>query len=180
MSSWKRSLDNQTCKTVFLGDSITAQGKWEERYGDDVCVLAIPGTTVYGCLKMSDFIPQLSPKKIFVMVGVNNLANWNYESAVKEDYQKLIDNLKGIGAQIYIESILPACSPSSVDNESIVEVNKIIKSVAESNDCIYLDIHDEFLDENGNKMKRELTKDGIHLNENGFNVLYGIIDKYVK
>ncbi len=180
MLSWKRSLSKSQFDSVFLGDSITSQGKWEDEFGAKTCVLAVPGTTVEGCAQMAEAIPQMSAKKVFVMVGVNNLGNWNYLKTIEKDYQRLIDALKDSDIKLYIESILPVCASSKVDNAKVKEANQLIKKIAEENDCVYVDIYDSFLDENNEYMDSGLSKDGIHLNDKGYKKLYSLLKPYTE
>ena len=69
--------------------------------------------------------------------------------------------------------------PSSVDNERIEVANEIIKEVALEYGCEFFDICSGFTDQNG-ELKQELTKDGVHLNDEGNAVWIEQIEEYIR
>lgn len=180
VNSWKNSLNGVTSDTVFVGDSITAQGDWYEKYGDDIRVLAVPGCRIKEGIQLSEIAVTLSPKKVFVLIGVNNISTLNYEDAIRRDYGELLDVLCESNAKIYVESILPVCEPSSVSNDRIRSANAILEDLAKEHGCEFLDIFDNFLDDSAARLDKELTKDGIHLNDAGYQVLMNSLDSFIK
>ena len=79
---------------------------------------------------------------------------------------------------MYIQSILPVREPSDVSNEKVLEANKIIKLIAEENCCTYIDLHKEFIDENG-MLKEEYSRDGVHLKPAGYDKWVSILKEYI-
>ena len=60
--------------TLFLGDSLTEYGNWRELFpGLDIKNRGIAGDTTDGVLHRLDGITALSPDKIFLMIGINDL-----------------------------------------------------------------------------------------------------------
>lgn len=178
--AWKGSLDDFSADIVFLGDSITANGEWNEWFPNkSVCKLAVHGESLEKILYRLDMVEKLEPQKVFLLAGVNNVSRGHYEETIRENYSLILQGLSDMGCTIYVQSILPVREPSSVDNGRIDIANKIIEELAAEYECEFIDIHSVFLDEN-DEMKEDLTKDGVHLNENGYAVWREQIEDYVQ
>ena len=124
-------------------------------------------------------VEKLAPQTVFLLAGVNNVSRGHYEETIRENYSLILQGLSDMGCTIYVQSILPVREPSSVDNGRIDIANKIIEELAAEYECEFIDIHSVFLDEN-DEMKEDLTKDGVHLNENGYAVWREQIEDYVQ
>lgn len=170
IDGWSASLAYFDADVYFLGDSITYGGDWASYFPDStVCKLAVPGDDIAQVSYRADMAVNSQTRKVFVMVGVNNLSRGNFEKSIANDYEILIEKLKMCDCEVYIQSILPTREPSEVDNKRVARANEIIKEIAEAKGCIYVDLYSAFLDGN-HEMDKSLTKDGIHLNENGYKV----------
>ncbi len=177
---WERSLAGCSANIVFFGDSITCGGKWTEYFeGSDVCSLAVPGDRVDQALYRADMVVQLAPRKIFILLGVNGSNDANYKEALQKNYSELIEKFVVTGAEVYIQSILPTRSPSTVENDRINAANEILQNIADKYSCIYIDLYTSFLDENG-ELKEEYSKDGVHINENGYELWVSLIREYIE
>ena len=177
--AWSDSLDSFDADVVFLGDSITAGGDWSEWFSDrTVCKLGVPGESLEQIMYRLDMVKKLEPQKVFLLAGVNNVSRGRYEETIREYYSLILQDLSEIECTIYVQSILPVREPSSVDNGRIDIANEIIEELAAEYECEFIDIHSAFIDENG-EMKEELTKDGVHLNEDGYAVWLKEIAGYV-
>ena len=178
--AWSESLDDFNADVVFLGDSITAGGDWSEWLSDiSVCKLGVPGESLEQIYYRLDMVETLEPNKVFLLAGVNNISRWNYEETIREWYSLILEELSEVGCIVYVQSILPVREPSSVDNRRIEIANEIIQELAENYGCEFVDLHSSFIDENG-AMQEELTKDGVHLNDNGYAVWIEQINEYLQ
>ena len=73
--SWAAS-KLKSADIVFLGDSITHEGSWEEYFLECQTVnRGINGDTVQGVIDRLPDVLALEPKKLFLMIGVNDLNN---------------------------------------------------------------------------------------------------------
>lgn len=171
---------------VFLGDSLTERCSWNELFPDlNVKNRGIGGDTVNGVLVRMDTVMKTQPKKIFLMVGVNNLMNNNSVDQIIEDYSVLLDKLVKIrdedGVKIYVESILPA-GPALKEASRIImdgrEVNKAVKSMCEERGITYIDLTDAFSNEDL-ALNSDYDYDGVHINARGYRALRDILDDYV-
>ena len=66
-----------------------------------------------------------------------------------------------------------------MDNERIEVANEIIEELALEYGCEFIDIHSVFTDEN-DELEQELTKDGVHLNDEGYTVWIEQIEKNIR
>ena len=70
-----RSLPQTTGDIVFLGNSITDGGEWTEMFADPkVKKRGISGDSTSGVLNRLDEVYNRKPAKVFLLIGVNDLA----------------------------------------------------------------------------------------------------------
>ena len=119
--------------------------------GDENCVLP-----VYQGVQqpIEDSIAKIGAKKVYIMLGMNDIAQVDYDTAL-ENAKKVIGDIKAKSpkAKIYIESVTPMVESAQYDalnNEKIRGWNRIMKSFAEENGYYYLDIYSVVADEDGN------------------------------
>ena len=157
---------------VFLGNSITAYGEWAELFDNPKIVnRGIPGDHCDGVRERLDDIVKLHPRKLFVMIGVNDLA-YHPPEIVLLKYERLAAELlkKMPTTTIYLQSVFPVnnmVSPTPVDNEDILVLNKGIKKIADDYSMLFLNTHPILMDANGN-LDAKYTSDGVHLNGHAY------------
>jgi len=177
-------LPKQKGGIVFLGDSITEYGQWEEfTQHPKVINRGIAGDTTPNLLKRLDHIIELAPTKIFLMIGINDFLFFNRHDIIK-NYQKIVDRLH-IGlpnTQVYVQSILPI-NPTIrrivVDNEEVRLLNKDIQQLAKGKQFTYIDLHNLLKDANGN-LDARYTLDGIHLKGAAYQIWKREIEDFLK
>jgi lysophospholipase L1-like esterase len=167
---------------VFLGNSITEQGgDWSQRFqANNVKNRGIAGDVTAGVLKRLGEIGYYKPKAVFLLIGINDLFN------TKSTPGYVANNIFTIATtiheasphtKIYVQTILPTSTEALVDK--IRQTNKLIESNAPTKPVTVLDIYTLFADSNG-FMKQELTRDGVHLTEAGYQLWTAAIKKYVQ
>ncbi len=160
---------------VFLGDSMTDEGKWHKLFPNvNLVNRGIGGDTTLGVLNRIDQVIALAPPKIFLMIGTNDLCfNRSIPDTIKNYDQILAVLHKALPqTKIYIESVLPFNDnlfPSRYlrNNENINSLNVGIKKLAEKYQDPYIDMVKVFSDKNG-RLPAADTVDGLHLNEKGY------------
>lgn len=112
-------------------------------------------------LKYTDF------SKVYIMLGVNE-AGWSYDNIFIDKYEKIIEFIQAINpsAKIYLQSILPVSAQvdrthSYLKNEKLNSYNDLILNLAEKKGVYYLNVAEEFRDQDGN-LRSEIASDGIH------------------
>ena len=95
---------------VFAGDSITARGMFDEFF-PNVSLLnrGIGSDITEGLFNQMDEILAHNPKKIFIMIGITDLAKDIPKDTSREYYEKIIKMIraKNPDCEIYVESVLP-------------------------------------------------------------------------
>mgnify|MGYP003624230772 CR=1 FL=1 len=160
---------------VFVGNSITEQGEnWSKKLNlKNVKNRGIAGDVTDGVLERLDEIIYYKPKKIFLLIGINDLFNLHYEEEipsaeyVADNIIKITETIqhKSPETKIYLQTILPTSKDFMADN--INKVNSIIKNHESDGNYKIINLFDVFANEKG-LLKDNLTTDGTHLNELGY------------
>jgi lysophospholipase L1-like esterase len=157
--------------TVFLGNSITERGAWGELLsGQPIMNRGIGGDNTFGVLARLEGVAKAKPKKIFLLIGINDLSRGLPKEVILNNYHRIVRYLTTYTpkTKIYIQSVLPLYEPLTKEaylknkKDSILQLNVGIKQVAEKFNLPYINLHEIFADGNGD-LKKELTADGIHL-----------------
>lgn len=117
---------------------------------------------------------------IICILGTNDLQYGMTEvqrQAYADDYLSTVRNFGG--KQIILFSVLP----SSMDNrnEQIPYFNDLIRLKVQGFDNIhYIDVYKSFLAGDGISIKNEYTKDGLHLNQTGYNLLTNELKEIIR
>ncbi|MNK01763.1 GDSL-like Lipase/Acylhydrolase [compost metagenome] len=163
---------------VFLGNSITERGEWQEILSDSkypIVNRGIGGDNSFGILARMDEVLTTKPKAIFLMDGINDLfRKLPYEVSIN-NYKRIIRMIKAKSpkTKIYIESALPINEEMTTAdytkgrNAMVPVLNAKIKQLAKEEKVTYIDIVPLFQDEKGN-LKKEITMDGVHLKASAY------------
>jgi lysophospholipase L1-like esterase len=185
IGAWEQSIVRLKFKPeiVFMGDSITCESNFQKMFPEkDIMNIAVVGYSVRDMLSLVNAVWAASPKKVFIMGGINGLKTHNTTSTA-ETFRELTDKIRELipNAEIYIESVLPV-SESKEDyacpNTAIDEYNLYLKAIAEEKGYIYIDVNSSFKDERG-KLKEEYSRDGIHLKPEAYKVWEEAIKEYI-
>ena len=160
---------------VFLGNSITEGGKdWSKRLNyPNIKNRGIGGDVTDGVLARIDEIVYFKPKAVFLLIGINDL--WNNGSPDNPSAEYIGNNIikiaqvisaKAPKTKVYVQTVLPI--DKEIYKNSILKVNEIIEANEKENAYEIIDLYSIFATENG-LIKKELSSDGIHLNEKGYN-----------
>ncbi|HEX5150469.1 MAG TPA: family 20 glycosylhydrolase [Parafilimonas sp.] len=172
---------------IFLGNSITDGAEWSELFGDDkIKNRGISGDVTAGVINRLDEVVKREPAKVFLLIGVNDLArNISPDSIVKNiltiaAYAKQ----QSPSTQLFIQSILPVndvynkFQAHTNKGEQIKQVNEQLYENANRYGYTFINLHGSFCDENG-KFKSNLTNDGLHLKGEAYLLWKHIVYPYV-
>lgn len=180
-------LPNTEHEIIFLGNSITDGAEWSELFNDlRIKNRGISGDITDGILYRLDEVTESKPDKIFLMIGVNDLARGTSSQQILLNYEKIIKTIKDDSpkTKLFIESVLPVNNTFSgfknhtSKNKEIIALNNDLKALAITFSAKYLDLHSSFLDNNG-KLDAKYTEDGLHLNGAGYMLWKSKIEDYV-
>lgn len=173
---------------IFLGNSITEGGDWKRLFPDEnVINRGISGDISQGILDRLDEITASHPKKIFLMIGTNDLARGVSVDTLLMNYEKIICDIQAAShnTELYLQSILPVnpnvgnnFSGHKKNSQKINEANRLIKALAHKYKLVYIDLHKYFKDNQG-YLNSKYTSDGLHLNYDGYIFWKKKIKKFV-
>ena len=179
-------------KIVFLGNSITySMRHWDKKFNvKNIVNRGISGDYSDGILERLDEIIYYKPLAVFLLIGLNDFFDDNTTRPGRTpEYvaKNILTAAKTIKqgspeTKIFIQTIMPINNQQYLDekphvnflwptyypsvNQQINATNKILK---ENHEFEIIDLHPLYLN-NDQSMKRDLSKDGVHLNENGYNI----------
>jgi lysophospholipase L1-like esterase len=166
-----QSLPVQKNPIVFLGNSITEVGQWQDVTGmNNVINRGISGDNSFGVFYRLDDILAQNPKKIFLLIGVNDIKRGTPIEVIARNYERIIRKVKTQHpkTQLYLQSVLPVTESilasiyDNIRNKRIIALNVLLKDLSIKYNLPYVDLFNVFKDENG-QLIRSLTTDGLHL-----------------
>jgi lysophospholipase L1-like esterase len=167
-----RLLPDSRREIIFLGNSITDIGEWAEIWNNKkVKNRGISGDNTFGVLARLDEVTSSKPKKVFIMIGINDIARETPDSIIIANYKKIIEFIKTQtpATKVYVQSILPTNNQFAEfkrhqnKTRRIAFVNTAMKIYCSNNNIVYIDLYSEFIDEEKN-LDKKFTNDGLHLN----------------
>ena len=175
---------------VFLGNSLTDGCEWAELFGNPhIKNRGINADNTVQMLERLDPIVSGQPKKLFLLTGVNDLADGRSPEATAENIARIVDRFRKESprTKIFVQSVLPvndtygrfkSYNDGALD-EPIRQLNVLIEKLCAERGIVFIDLYSHFVGEDG-RMKAELTNDGLHLKGPGYLIWKGVIEKYVK
>ncbi len=181
------SLGVDSADIVFLGNSLTNGGEWDELLGMPNAVnRGISGDTTEGIADRLGSITRGKPAKIFLMAGVNDVSHDIPADSVAQSVLALIERIhaESPSTKVYLQSLLPINNSFGrykrvFGKEQVIrDINTILAANAESVDATWINLYPLFTDSEGN-LRAELTNDGLHLLGPGYIIWRDIIKPYV-
>ncbi|NLI71404.1 MAG: serine hydrolase [Bacteroidales bacterium] len=162
---------------IMLGNSLTEGGNWNELFGArNIRNRGIIGDDTKGILGRMHQVTQGKPKKVFLLIGINDIANDVSTDSIVSNISKIVSDIKQKSpkTKIYLQSILPINESFGrykrlIDKTSVVvDTNRKIERLAKKQKVNYLNIYPLFLEKNSSSLRKDLTSDGLHLNKDGY------------
>lgn len=148
---------------VFLGDSISEGGHWEELFPDlRVRNRGIGGDTSEGVLARLDQVTRATPAKVFLLIGTNDLFRGDSEDEIVANITEILDRLKqeAPDTEVYLQSVLPRAPRYRAPIEAL---NARLAEVALEHGSAWVDLYAAFLDPETGGIRGELSNDELHL-----------------
>jgi lysophospholipase L1-like esterase len=171
-----KSMPHSRKDIVFLGNSLTFWADWSELLGSPRYKnRGIPGDTTFGILERLDEVIQGRPDKVFILIGINDLARNVPDSVVLANYRRIMQRIKAgsPSTRIIFQTMLPTNdSFSKLTNHynreaQTLAINAALKAMAQKENVEVIDLYPHFADAVG-KLKKEYTWDGVHLTLAGY------------
>lgn len=172
----------QKADIVFVGDSITARGEWQEFFPDQVVLnRGIDSDVTEGVRNRLSVIIEAQPKKIFLMIGINDLRQGISSETTLNYYGQILDDLTAAlpDCEVYVQSILPVHSSTGIPNKDVQTLNASIQELAIKHDVTYVDIYSLLADED-NDLPKAYSIDGVHMTGEGYGIWVKALKPYVQ
>ncbi len=149
--------------TIMIGDSLTANGNWNEWLGPSVANRGIGSDTALGLLGRIEASTPASAERVFLMIGLNDLRTFQVPPAKVAGWTaQTVGKLKG--RQVYLQSVLYTRQPKL--NERITALNALNRRLCETGACIYVDLNRTLAPDG--ILPQDMTYDGRHLAGRGY------------
>lgn len=171
---------------IFLGNSLTEAGRWKD-IAPELPILnrGISGDISFGVYARLDEVIRHQPRKIFLMIGVNDLKRGIPTAYIIRNYERIISKIRKESPtiEIYLNSILPINNSKLIDafktvkNENIHVLNEALMALAAKDKNVkFINLHQVLADDKG-ELRAEITPDGIHLEVSAYVELIDYLKK---
>lgn len=178
------SLPNDKKEIIFLGNSITDGGEWSELFRNKkIKNRGISGDITRGVLFRLAEVTESKPSKVFLLIGINDLARGISREEVYENICRIAREIQKQSPRttIFIQSIFPV-NPSfemfaghcSKTNE-VRWINEQLKTFCTQTDFQYVDVFTRLKNESDDYLNPSYTNDGLHLTGEGYLVWADVI-----
>ena len=174
---------------VFIGDSITAKYKLHRHYRDlshKTYNRGISGdTTDWMLARMQASLFDISPSKVVLMIGTNDINGPKSAEQIAENYENILSLISSHlpNTEVYCISIIPQNREFSENahenNQKIIETNEKIDRLAKMHGYEFINLYDALVDETG-LLETKYSNDGLHLNRKGYKVFTNTVQDYLK
>jgi lysophospholipase L1-like esterase len=187
-----------TQRVVFMGDSIT--DSWQNpKYGGffpgkSYIDRGISGqTTPQMLIRFRPDVIALQPKVVVILAGTNDIAGNTGPmtlGAIEDNLTSMFDLAHANGIRVVLASLLPISDyEKNKDGQLIIRtrqrppeqikaLNEWMKKYAAAHGGIYLDYFSAMADDKG-FLKEELSEDGLHPNQKGYNVMAPLAEQAI-
>lgn len=173
---------------VFLGNSITDGGEFAELFGNPAIKnRGISADVISGVDRRLSQIVEGQPRKIFLLIGVNDVSHHLSASSIADSYGRLVRRIREESPEtiLYIQSVMPINNDfgrykNLKGRENVIpELNRRLEKIAAENGATFIDLWPALADAGG-KLRREFTNDGLHLTGAGYRAWTDHIRRYVE
>lgn len=183
LQAWTNSLKQMNAKAdmVFFGDSLTYYGDFSLAFPDKVvCNLGLRGDTIQGMIVRVEQVKMLEPKVVYLMAGINDVANCSLDE-FKKNHTELLRCLKDSipESELICQTILPVNDVDfsiSCNNSQIIACNTELFSLVKIYNLGCIDLYSVY--EREGKLPIEMTVDGIHLKRKAYKNWVVELNKY--
>lgn len=178
-----RSAAHSRKDVVFLGNSITFWGDWPELlHSNRIKNRGLPGDITFGVLDRLGEVIGGKPRKVFILIGINDVARNIPDSVVLHNYRRMIAAIKSGSprTKIFFQSLLPTNSAAGKltsyynKGDHIKNINAGLKRLTEEENIGFIDLYTAFADAEGN-LPRLLTFDGVYLTKAGYDIWVALL-----
>ena len=165
---------------VMLGNSLTENGgDWGKRLGKKHVVnRGISGDEVMGVYDRLHQILPGHPQKLFLMIGINDVSHNLTADSIAGMIRLTVERIQRESpeTELHLQSLLPINESFgrykllTGKTDLVPEINTRLKALAQEKKIDFIDLFPLFAEGNTNVLRKDLTTDGLHLNEEGYKI----------
>lgn len=173
---------------VMLGNSLTENGgDWGKRLGKkNVVNRGIIGDEVMGVYNRLHQILPGQPREMYLMIGINDVSHNLTADSIAVLIRLTVDRIQRELPQtkLHLQSLLPINESFgrykllTGKTDLIPQINTLLKELAAEKQIDFIDLFPLFTEQGTNVLRRELTTDGLHLNEQGYKIWAKALKKH--
>ena len=174
---------------IFLGNSITNGAEWAELFQNKkVKNRGISGDICEGVFDRLTPITAGKPAKIFLMIGINDMARGTSTDSIAAATLKIIRKIQSESPRthIYLQSVLPVNDSFGMfqghtkRKADIKPLNEKLEQLAKTEKITFIDLYSYFIVPDTELMNPAYTNDGLHLTGEGYIKWVEIVKPYLK
>ena len=173
---------------IFLGNSITHFGEWGEIFNNKhVKNRGISGDIVQGVYDRLDPILKGQPKKIFLLIGINDVSHNVTADSIVNGISKIVGKIASESprTKLYVQSVFPVNDSFNMflgatkKGDVVIEINKGLRKLCQERGFTYIDVYSALKSSDSEKLNPNYTNDGLHLLGEGYMVWKSVLIKYL-
>ena len=174
---------------VMLGNSLTENGgDWSARLGKEgIRNRGIIGDEIMGIYDRLHQILPGHPQKLFLLTGVNDVSHDLTTDSIVAMMRTTIDRIQreSPDTKLFLQSLLPInesfgrYKKLTGKTDMIPEINARLEALAKEKKIVFINLFPLFTEKGTNVLRSNLTNDGLHLNEEGYEIWVKAIRKKV-
>lgn len=175
---------------VMLGNSLTEGGKdWGARLNKkNIRNRGIIGDEAMGVYDRLHQILPGHPAKLFLLIGINDVSHDLTADSVVTLITLLVDRIQRESPEtkLYLQSLFPinesVCKYKTMIGKTdiVPEINRKLEALATSRKIPFINLFPLFTEKGTNVLRKELTRDGLHLTEEGYEIWGKKLKKYLR
>ena len=174
---------------VMLGNSLTENGgDWSGLGWKNVKNRGIIGDVIEGIEKRLHQILPGHPKKIFLLSGTNDVSHDLSTDSIVRLMKHCITSIQNQSPQtkIYLQSLLPINESFgrykrlTGKTDQFPEINARLEELAKEMGIQYINLFPLFCEKGTNVLRADLTRDGLHVGEEGYKIWCKELRRVVK
>lgn len=173
---------------VMLGNSLTENGgDWGRRLGwKHVVNRGIIGDEAMGVYDRLHQILPGHPQKLFLLIGINDVSHGLTADSIAGLIDHIVERIRRESPQtrLYLQSLLPINESFgryrllTGKTDLVPQINARLRELARERQIDFIDLFPLFTEPNTSVLRKELTTDGLHLNEDGYRIWVKALKKY--
>ncbi|MCZ9080309.1 GDSL-type esterase/lipase family protein [Escherichia albertii] len=163
---------------VMFGDSYIEYGNWSDIFPIKISNRGIAGDDSVGMIARIDQAWKARPKKVFIMVGINDIDKNIPSNVTVKNINYMVSILNRRGIEVYVNSVVYSGESKKKRNKYITDINTQLEKLSKHSKFTFINLNDA-LAPNGVLLKSN-SSDDTHLNSDGYKIWRDKLKQYMQ